>query len=175
VIHIPALLPIPVLVPVVAMLYWLWRIRVRKTLRGIIGVSAPQAVLAVSFLIALQILARPDYLNTFEVSQLNSLARLIRSSHGLGFTVVFIFLGLGSTVFAYLLLKARYVPPWLAGFGVFSSSLLVICALLMIVFPSAVQVLQVVSFAPMGIYEITIGAWLWLRGADIKSRLVSVA
>jgi hypothetical protein len=26
-----ALLPIPVLVPIVVMLYWLWRVRIRKT------------------------------------------------------------------------------------------------------------------------------------------------
>jgi uncharacterized membrane protein len=32
VIYIPALLPIPVLTPVVVMLYWLWRIRVRRML-----------------------------------------------------------------------------------------------------------------------------------------------
>jgi len=40
VINIPALLPIPVLTPIAVMLYWLWRIRVRKTLRGIVGVPA---------------------------------------------------------------------------------------------------------------------------------------
>jgi hypothetical protein len=42
VIYYPALLPIPVLTPVVVMLYWLWRIRIRKTLRGIVGVVEPQ-------------------------------------------------------------------------------------------------------------------------------------
>lgn len=35
IINIPALLPIPVLTPIAVMLYWLWRIRVRKSLRGI--------------------------------------------------------------------------------------------------------------------------------------------
>ena len=40
VIRIPALQAVLVLIPIVAMLYWLWRIRVRKTLRGIVGVSA---------------------------------------------------------------------------------------------------------------------------------------
>ncbi len=38
-----ALLPIPVLAPIVAMWYWLWRIRIKKTMRGIVGVSAPQS------------------------------------------------------------------------------------------------------------------------------------
>jgi len=35
VIRIPALQAVAVLVPIVAMLYWLWRVRVRRTFRGI--------------------------------------------------------------------------------------------------------------------------------------------
>jgi hypothetical protein len=41
-IRMPALLPIPVFVPVAVMLYWLWRIRSRKTLLGIVSVGTPQ-------------------------------------------------------------------------------------------------------------------------------------
>jgi len=48
IINIPALLPIPVLTPIAVMSYWLWKIRVRKTLRGLVGVgvqsSAAEAV-----------------------------------------------------------------------------------------------------------------------------------
>jgi hypothetical protein len=40
IIYYPALLPIPVLAPVAVMLYWLWRIRVKKTLRGLVTVDA---------------------------------------------------------------------------------------------------------------------------------------
>ena len=43
IIYYPALLPIPVLAPIAVMAYWLWRIRVKKSLRGIEGVSAPAA------------------------------------------------------------------------------------------------------------------------------------
>ena len=42
IIYYPALLPIPVLLPIAVMVYWLWRLRVRKTVRGLVGVSAPQ-------------------------------------------------------------------------------------------------------------------------------------
>jgi uncharacterized membrane protein len=42
VIYIPALLPIPVLAPIAVMLYWLWRVRIRKTFLGIVGVNTPQ-------------------------------------------------------------------------------------------------------------------------------------
>jgi hypothetical protein len=42
VINIPLLLAVAVLAPVAAMLYWLWRIRIRNSLRGIV-VNAPPA------------------------------------------------------------------------------------------------------------------------------------
>jgi uncharacterized membrane protein len=35
IIYIPALLPIPVLLPLAVMLYWLWRLRIKQSLRGI--------------------------------------------------------------------------------------------------------------------------------------------
>ncbi len=38
--RIPSLLPIPVLAVVVTMLYWLWRVRVRRSLRGLVGIGA---------------------------------------------------------------------------------------------------------------------------------------
>ena len=41
--RIPALLAVAVLVPIGVMVYWLWRIRVRHTFRGIVGLSAGRA------------------------------------------------------------------------------------------------------------------------------------
>jgi hypothetical protein len=42
-IRIPALQAVAVLVPILAMLYWLWRIRVKRTFGGTVGVTVPQA------------------------------------------------------------------------------------------------------------------------------------
>ena len=42
-IRIPGLLAIPVLAVLVTMLYWLWRVRFRRSFRGIITVSTPKA------------------------------------------------------------------------------------------------------------------------------------
>jgi hypothetical protein len=39
IIRIPALLPIPVLVPIAVMFYWQWRMRGRKSVRGIVTAS----------------------------------------------------------------------------------------------------------------------------------------
>jgi uncharacterized membrane protein len=42
--RIPALLAIPVLTPLLAMLYWLWRVRIKKTFRAIVGVTSHEVV-----------------------------------------------------------------------------------------------------------------------------------
>jgi len=38
----PALLAIPVLVPLLAIVYWLWRLRIRRSSRGIVGATSPE-------------------------------------------------------------------------------------------------------------------------------------
>jgi hypothetical protein len=43
-IRIPGLLALPVLAVLVTMLYWLWRVRVRRTHRGILAVSSHEAI-----------------------------------------------------------------------------------------------------------------------------------
>ena len=45
-IRIPALQAVAVLVPIVAMLYWLWRIRVRHNLRGLAALSVSPTTVA---------------------------------------------------------------------------------------------------------------------------------
>ena len=69
-------------------------------------------------------------------------------------------------MFAYLLLRSRYIPRALAGWGVFASVVFTTYNLAIIVFPGAVA-LMYVALAPMGIYEIGIGLWLLLKGARI--------
>ena len=40
-IRIPALLAMPVLAVLVSLLYWLWRVRVNRSLRGLVGIASP--------------------------------------------------------------------------------------------------------------------------------------
>ena len=42
-IRIPGLLALPVLAVLVTMIYWMWRVRIRRSLRGMVGVGAPKA------------------------------------------------------------------------------------------------------------------------------------
>jgi hypothetical protein len=102
-------------------------------------------------LVALVLLSGVGYLKTFQPDQLDTLARVALSTQGAGMNLGFILLGLGSTVFAYLLLRSGYVPKVLAAWGVFSSLLLAMSAVALIVFP-AVGPLRLGAMVPMFIY-----------------------
>ncbi len=136
--------------------------------------TAVSVTATLASLIAVRLLSSAQYLNVFETGQLHALSRLARNAFGFGQDVGFIFLGLGSTVFAYLLLRSRYIPRVLAGWGVFASLLLATYNLVIVVVP-ALTTLVYVSLVPMGIYEIAIGLWLLIRGANIQGSSSSAA
>lgn len=69
-------------------------------------------------------------------------------------------------LFSYLFLKSKYIPFWLAGFGILSFMLVFIHALLFIISPEhAVNpIYQIIFWAPSGLFEIIIGIWLLTKG-----------
>lgn len=105
-----------------------------------------------------------DDLAVFEVDKLQALARLSLGAYGGGYRVGFIFLGLGSAVFSYLWFKSNYIPKALAALGVFSSLLMATCNFVFIIFPSLAKVTGMAYMAPMGVFEVSMGFWLLLRG-----------
>jgi hypothetical protein len=125
--------------------------------------NAILCVATINSLIVLKLLNGSDYLKTFPANQLNSLATLVLGVQGLAMNVGFILLGLGSTVFAYLLLKSRYVPKALAAWGIFASLVLALVTLSIMIFPS-LAALGLTYMMPMGIYEVGLGFWLLFKG-----------
>lgn len=128
---------------------------------------AENCVLAVATLnasTALALLSGADYLRPVDTRELQALAYTFLRVHGTGFSVGFVFLGLGSTVFSYLLLRSRYIPRALAVLGIAGSLLLAVVTLAILVFPRLSAVLGLAYMAPMGIFEFTLGFWLLIRG-----------
>lgn len=138
----------------VAMLAAFWRL-------------AENCVLAVATLsasTALALLSDAEYLRAVDTQQLQALAYTFLRVHGTGFNVGFVFLGLGSTVFSYLLFKSRYVPRALAALGIVASLVLAIVTLAIMVFPRLAAVVTLAHMAPMGLFEFTLGFWLLIKG-----------
>ncbi len=130
--------------------------------------------MSLSGFLVLSLSSDAEYLKAFEADQLQAFTMLAIELYGIGFIVSPIFLGLGSAAFSYLLFKSRYVPRALAAFGVFSSLLLMTCALVIIVFPGFATI-AIIGFLPLLIYEVTLGLWLLLKGASIQANPAGTA
>jgi len=111
-----------------------------------------------------------------ELGQMQALVGLVFNTRMSVAAVPMVFLGLNLTVFLSLLYKSKYVPAFLAGFGVFSYLLILVYALLTMSFPdwAAILVIQSVCWAPSCLFEIAIGIWLLSRGIRDPG-IVSVA
>ncbi len=96
---------------------------------------------------------------------------LLQAPHG---NADAIFFALGSTLFAWLLLRGRMIPVPLAWLGVVASILLVAALPLQLAgFLSG----QVVSYIwiPMAAYEIPLGLWLIIKGVSAQNRHLRTA
>jgi hypothetical protein len=116
--------------------------------------------------VAMQFISDADPLKAFDSEQLQALS-IMHSTYALTFVVVAIFLGLGSTIFNYLLFKSRYIPRALAAWGIFASFLLLISQLAIIIFPDIEKIIIPACYGPIAIDEIALGFWLLFKGVNI--------
>ena len=122
----------------------------------------------------LRILSGAPYLRVFESDQLAALARLSLGSHGAAYLVAFVFLGLGSTVFATLWWRSSYVPRALSGLGIVGSASLAAGSLLVLVVPSW-SFVDPWYMVPIFFFEVGMGLWLLVRGLPRRSLSSSAA
>jgi len=112
----------------------------------------------------LRLLGNADYLRAIDPRQLQALARFFVGLHANGFQFGTILFGLGSTVFSYLWLQSRYIPRVLAAWGIFSSAVVAIVTLVLMVFPAWSAVVEPAYWVPIFIFEVTLGFWLLVKG-----------
>ncbi len=99
----------------------------------------------------------------FSNGQLQAIAELYLGMQGDEFSIGLIYYSLGSTLFCYLLMRSRYIPRWLAWWGLLGSFIAVVSTLAIIIFPGAGS-LQPGCYAPVGVFEIVAGFWLLIAG-----------
>jgi hypothetical protein len=116
--------------------------------------------------VAMQFISDAGHLKAFDSNQIQALS-VLHDTYALTFNVVAIFLGLGSTIFNYLLLKSRYIPRVLAVWGIFSSVLLLISQFVIIIFPGMEKIIIPACYGPIALDEIALGFWLLVKGANI--------
>lgn len=124
--------------------------------------------------IVLRVLSGTKYLEAFETAQLQMLARLFLGAQGASLGIAFVFCGVGSTVFSYLWLRSRYIPRALAALGIFSSLVLAVVGLAIMVFPG-LAAMGLTYMVPMFFYEVGLGLWLLVKGIQAPPARASAA
>jgi hypothetical protein len=118
-----------------------------------------------NLLAALRLLGSAPYLQVFEPTQLQTLARAYIAMTFDDYYVGLPFFGLAATVCAWLWLKSNYIPRWLAIFGVISSAFCVLCAFIYLIFPGFAKPVNPYWFdSPMALFEMALAFWLLFKG-----------
>ncbi len=104
----------------------------------------------------------------FNASQLTALARVRAAAGSAGYDVAALFFGFGSTAFFYLFVKSRYMPRWLAWFGLVGSVLVPVACFGSLAFRLAAAAFYAL-WAPIGVAEILTAIWL-LVGLSVRPR-----
>ena len=99
----------------------------------------------------------------FTTEQLRMLAAVIQQGANAGITTSWMFMGAGYLLFFVLFLRSRYLPRALAGFGIFTSALLVALAAATFVFPERANELKLFA-VPALLVEVATALWLLFKG-----------
>ena len=79
------------------------------------------------------------------------------------------FFAVGSTLFAWLLLRGRIVPVWLAWIGVVGSALVAVALPLQLAQVLTGPVTQLM-WIPVAVFELVVAVWLLVKGAAVPQR-----
>jgi hypothetical protein len=134
-----------------------------------VAAAAVMAAVTLNGLVSVRLLSGVDYLRPIGSQHLQGFARLFMSMRGIGLHIGFVFLGAGSTIFAYLLFRSRYVPRVLAGWGMFASPLLALGSLATLLNPWFAANASMAFMVPMFFYEVPLGLWLLAKGVRLPA------
>ena len=102
--------------------------------------------------------------SAFAPDELQALAGRLLDVRAAGLDVVLLLIGIGATLFCYLLFKSRYIPRLLAGWGIFTYLSMVFLGLVSILIPDHPLILETVLYSAGGAFELIFGLWLLIKG-----------
>lgn len=143
-----------------------------RSAEGIVG-----AATVLLSLVALQVLG-PEAGSAIEPARRYAMAGALLDARAAGMDIVLVLVGIGGAVYCYLFYRSRYIPRWLAAWGVVTYLSMIVLATISLLFPDHPGWLEAVFYGPGTLFEVLIGLWLALRGIDAerwKARPSSVA
>ena len=114
----------------------------------------------------------PSAAALFTTEQLAKMAAVTQQGANAGVYTAWIFMGLGWTIFYALFLRSRYLPRALAGFGVFTSILLVAVSLASFAYPQYGGTLKALLLTSL-LSELATALWLLIKGLPSEPHPIS--
>lgn len=133
--------------------------------------NAVLALITFAGFFAVTLLEVARTLQPMDAASAQAISYALIRTHIYGFQIGFLFLGLGSTLFAWLWLKSGLIPKWIALWGIAASALMFVMSVAIIVHPPILRIVTLAYMAPLGLFEIGFGLWLAIRGLpDMPTR-----
>lgn len=102
------------------------------------------------------------------IEYVHSIANLFLYTRTSGLNIVLLFVGVGGVIFCYLFLKSKYVPKFLAGWGIFTYLSMILLSLTSFLLPNLPETYKMYLYTPGALFEIIFGLWLFIKGVKIK-------
>ena len=99
----------------------------------------------------------------FTTDQLHTLRAMTQSGANAGVWIAWLLMAAGSLLFFVLFLRSRYVPRWLAGFGIAASALMIPVVVAMFMFPERSNPMKTFGI-PGLLAEVATALWLLIKG-----------
>ncbi len=126
------------------------------------------AVTVLPGFVALQLLTDGTAERAFEPQQIEALAGHILALRVTGLDVVLVLIGIGATLFCYLLLRSRFIPRILAAWGIVTYVSMLFLGIVSILFPQHPPLLETILYGAGSAFELTFGFWLLFKGIDLE-------
>jgi hypothetical protein len=124
-------------------------------------------------LMALVILKEEGAWAAFNEEQLRAIAVMFMNLSDSMWSILFILMGIGATIFIYLFHVARFIPKLLAYWGIFTYVTMTIYGIAKIIFPESSEQMMYIMF-PGALFELIFGLWILVKGINVSSSGLNV-
>ena len=90
------------------------------------------------------------------------------STRSNGLYIILFLVGLGGSLFLYLLYKSFYIPRTLSIWGMFTYLSMLILALIGILLPDHPDLIEIILYSLGTMFELTIGIWFFFKGISFQ-------
>jgi hypothetical protein len=133
-----------------------------RSAEGIVGLTT-----VLTSLVVLQLLDGPGG-SAIDPEERYPLAALFLDVRTAGLDIVLFLIGIGGTAFCYLLYRSRYVPRWLAAWGIGTYLSMLGLATMSLLLPDHPSWLEAILYGAGTLFEVLAGLWLTIKGIDIE-------